>query len=253
MCLNAARPYIMCVIALLLSLGLCSSVYGEEEGKNVLATRLLDRDVHRAGDTVIGEVDDLIVRRSGRVKKMTMEFGGFLDFGDKLVALSFKEVRLDDGKVFVDTARQRLEKMPAYNYYKHRLRPDFSYSVRPYPRPYRTPPMDPGYYSAPRFPAPSQDPLDRVLSPSRFLISSLLDRRLINQDGKMLGRIQDLEIQPASNTVGKIIVFVEHALGKEMHVALPFKPLGFTPYGVVYEGIQPKELKDFQAQGDFEM
>jgi hypothetical protein len=44
--------------------------------------------------------------------------------------------------------------------------------------------------------------------------------------------------------VEKIIISSVEILGKDIHVALPYKPLGFTPYGLIYD-IMPGRLKDF--------
>ena len=54
--------------------------------------------------------ESYIIRRSGRVKEATVEFGGFIDIGDKLVAVAFKKIRTQNGNVALDITEAQLEK-----------------------------------------------------------------------------------------------------------------------------------------------
>ena len=215
---------------------------GLENESLLLASRIIDRDVYDGKQKLIGEVDDIIIRRSGKVKKLTVEFGGFLDIGDKLVALPFKNISLKDGKVAVEATEQELEKRAGIDYFRQGLRPDYYYRPRPYTGRYWYPP--PGPYYGPHMDGPTFDPAEWAFSPARFLASALLNRRLINEEGKALGRIKDLVIDRKNNKVEKIVLSSIHILGEEIYVALPYEPPGFTAYGLVYE-IAPAKLKDF--------
>ena len=62
----------------------------QEGATSILASQIIDHDVIDANQELIGEVDDIIFKRSGKAKTLTVDFGGFLDTGDKLVALPFK-------------------------------------------------------------------------------------------------------------------------------------------------------------------
>lgn len=126
--------------------------------------------IRNEGKRVYLITGDLIIRRSGKAKKLTVEFGGFLDIGDKLVALPF--------------------------------------------------------------------------SPSRFLASAVMNRHIINEEGKRVGRVKDLVINRKNNRVEKIILSSIDILGEDVHVALSYEPLGFTAYGLVYD-ITLHALKDF--------
>ena len=73
-----------------------------------------------------------------------------------------------------------------------------------------------------------------------------MNRRLINEAGQHLGRVHDLLIRRKDNMVENIIVNAYVQDGgqqKEADLALPYMPLGFTAYGLVYD-IEVNELKD---------
>ena len=51
---------------------------------------MIDRDVYDKNDKLIREVEDIIIRRSGKIKKLIIEYGKFLDIADRLVSPNFK-------------------------------------------------------------------------------------------------------------------------------------------------------------------
>jgi len=224
--------------------GFSSGLQAQEEDVYVLASQIIDQDVYDEKNKLIGEVDDIIIRRSGRAKLLTVEFGGFLDIGDKLVALPFKRFSMKNGNVALEVTEQQLEKKPEFDYYPQKLRPDYYYRGRPYAGRYRYSPH--GYYYGPYGPnrpnAP-MEPYEWTFSPSRFLASTVMNRRLINEEGKDIGRVKDLMINRENNTVEKIIISSMDIPGEDVHVALPYQPLGFGAYGLVYD-IMPRKLKD---------
>jgi sporulation protein YlmC with PRC-barrel domain len=218
------------------------SSLGEVGETTILTSRIIDQDVYDGNKKLIGEVDDLIIKRSGRVKRLTVEFGGFLDFGDKLVVLPFKNFNMKNGNIFLQQTEEELKKRPEFDYYRQGLRPGYYYRVRRYAEPYRSPPLG-YYYRQNEINGPPQ-PYEWALSPSRFLASVVMDRRLINEDGMDIGRVKDLLINRETNTIEKIIISSIYILGEDIHVALRYMPLGFTAYGLVYD-IRPGDLKDY--------
>ncbi|MFZ7110281.1 MAG: PRC-barrel domain-containing protein [Desulfatiglandales bacterium] len=231
-----------CLFIILIFVGLSSGAKGEEEESTILASRIIDRDVYDEKQEPIGEVDDIIMRRSGKVKRLSVEFGGFMDIGDRLVSVPFKAIIMKDGKVVLDSTKQQLEKKPELHYYEEGLRPEYYYRPRPFAGTYRYAP--PGYYYGPPAPNLVEETLKWAFSPSRFLASTILNRRLINEEGKSIGRVKDLVINRENHRVEKIVIFSEDILGKDIHVALDYEPLGFTAFGLVYD-IEPGDLKDF--------
>ncbi|MCF8084457.1 MAG: PRC-barrel domain-containing protein [Deltaproteobacteria bacterium] len=227
------------LFATLILVGSPAAIQAEQHKDMVLTSDIIDQDVYDKEQNLIGEVDDLIIRRSGNVKKLTVEFGGFLDLGDKLVALPFGRFNLTDGKVVLDVPEAQLKKKSEYDYYAHGLRPGYYYIARPYPGPY----PDPTYYYGPHTPKPPErEPW--VYSPPRFLASVVMHRNLINEDNKDIGTVMDLLINTKEGKVTKIILSSMDILGKEVHVALPYEPIGFSDYGIVYD-IQKENLKEY--------
>jgi len=217
-----------------------------QEQETLLAGQILDQDVYDANQQLIGEVDDIIIKRSGRAKKLTLEYGGILDIGDRLVAVSFKNFSLKNGGVALEATQSRLDSRPEYNYFRHGLRPEYFYRSRPYGGRYRYPPPPPSSYYPSPIP-PREEPYEWAFSPSRFLASAVMNRRLINEAGQHLGRVDDFLIRRKDSMVEKIIgkAYMQDDGGqqKEADLALPYMPLGFTAYGLVYD-IEVNELKD---------
>jgi len=245
------------IFLIVLLLGFPPGSQAQEGEALVLASQIIDQDVYDENQKLIGEVDDMIIRRSGRVKDLTVEFGGFLDMGDKLVAIAFKSTSMKNGGIALEATEQELEKRQEFNYYESNLRPEYYYRPRPrayggpyyggpyeyrYGRPYRYGPY--GYRPGYSYPGGQEMRYELALSPSRFLASVVMDRRLINEEGKGIGTVEDLIINRKDNNVEKIVLSSLDIMGEDVYVALPYEPLGFTAYGLVYD-ITPKELKDF--------
>ena len=244
----------------LLLLGFPPGSQAQEGEALVLASQIIDQDVYDENQKLIGEVDDMIIRRSGKVKKITVEFGGFLDIADKLVAIAFKNTSMKNGGIALEATEEDLEKWQEFNYYESNLRPEYyyrprsrAYGGRYYGGPYGSPYGRPypysyrgryGYRPGYSYPGAQEMPYEFALSPSRFLASVVMDRRLINEEGKDIGSVEDLIINRKNNDVEKIVLSSLDIMGEDVYVALPYEPMGFTAYGLVYD-ITPKELKDF--------
>ncbi len=209
--------------------------------EEMLARSIVDHDVVNDRGEKIGEVDDLIIRRSGKVKKMTMEVGGFLDLLDKIVAVPFGDVRFpENGDVAVKASVEQLNRMPEYDYFEKGLRPEYYYRSPAYPRsPYYT---RPGYALRPEPVIPPGGPEQWTFSPARYLATVVLDRNVVSKNGRSLGRVQDLVIDEDAQVAAFILSSVRF-LGEDVYVSLPYEPPGFTAYGLVCD-ITLQELKD---------
>jgi sporulation protein YlmC with PRC-barrel domain len=210
---------------------------GTESG--LLAGKVVDRDILNDQGEKIGEVDDLVIRRSGKVKKMTLEVGGFLDAFDKVVGVSFAHVEVKkDGPVSVDASVEELERMPAYDYHEKGLRPEYYYRSRPYTGPPLRVPR--GYYFRPEplYPSPAR----WAHSPSRYLASVVMDRALINLRGRNVAMVEDLVIGEDGG-VRAFVLSAVRTLGEGVYVWVPYRPPGFSAYGLVYD-ITREELKE---------
>ena len=223
--------------------------------KTFLATQMLDKNVYGGEGQKIGEIDDIVVKRNGKINKITIDVGGFLGIGEKVVAYPFDELTFAEGKIVVQATEAELAKRPEYNYYLRGLTRGYYYG--PYP-PYASPAFGPFYGPGygpsygPEWGAKSNLPYQKMkrrhypggmwaYSPARFLVSVVIGRDLINNTGEILGEIIDLVVSEEGQ-VEKIILSAGEILGDDTHVALPYKALGFNYYGVVYP-ITEDELK----------
>ncbi len=219
-------------IVLLTAYPACS--HARENGDLILATRILGIDVFDAKRNLIGEVEDIIVSRGGGIRRFAVEFGGMLDIGDKLVALSPRAFEMTDDGMMIDATEEQLEGLPELDYYAAGLSPEYYYRTTPYAGSYDYPPPD-YYYS---------EPYQWAYSPARFLASVLIHRALSNERGMKLGVVKDLVIDRKNNRIEKIVISPAGAAGEDVYVALPYKPLGFLTSGILYD-IDPENLKNY--------
>ncbi|MCF8131270.1 MAG: PRC-barrel domain-containing protein, partial [Deltaproteobacteria bacterium] len=127
-----------------------------------------------------------------------------------------------------------------FDYYQHGLLPAYYYQGRPYPGGF--PPRK--RYSYTPYPERHVDLYRLSFSPSPYLASVVMDRRLIDEDGREIGQVKDLLIDFKKKQITKIILASIRLLGKDIYVAIPYKPLKFAEQGVVYEEL-PGSLKDY--------
>lgn len=234
----------------------------------VFAGTLLDQDIEDEQGEKVGEVDDLVIKRSGRVKKVTLEVGGFMDIGDKLVAVSYNNFGIAaDGNLKLDASVEQLNKKSEFDYYRQGLQPEYYYSLRS--RRMRGYPPTTGYTEVPRdtYPSPAyrhsrRHPYARgayppsyppgpydygqtnpytgplyyewALSPNRYLASMVVNRGLVTEEGQDLGFVEDLIID-TNKHVEKLIVSSEEYLGEEVYAAIDYEPIKYNPYGIVMD------------------
>jgi sporulation protein YlmC with PRC-barrel domain len=225
-------------VSFLLALSLSSQAAEIEKLREKLPPLVTPREWHRASKIIdhavkndrgeeLGEVDDLIIRRDGKLKKVILQVGGFLEIGDRLVAVSFSSLKIDErGNLLYRITKEQLEKHPVYTYRK-----DHPYGLYYSPYPPRGPSYDlypPGrerYYPYPMEWIP--------FSPDRMAVSHLLGRTLIGYQGEPMGKINDFIIHLEEGKIEKIILSVNEII-KERLVALPFKPLELSIWGIYY-------------------
>ena len=226
----------LCLLATLLPTHVRFAHAGETD--LVLASRVVDALIFsNTGTQIGGEVDDLVIRRNGKIKKITMEVGGFFDLGDKVVAVSPKRAKPVNGKVFIEVSGEQLKNKTDFDYDDRGLQPEYYYRWNPYYRPphLRQPHHDPNWRSPPPQ-RPDRHHGGWARSPSRFLASVVMDRRLINPAGIPIGRVEDLLLDMHEHRVVKLVVSVKEFIkGGDVYLALPYMPLGFTPHGLIYD------------------
>ena len=247
------------VIVINLILGLSFLCWAEEGSDTILASKWIDREVYGKSGDQFGEIDDLVIKRSGKVKTVTVEVGGFLDIGDKLVGVSLSEMQnlmVDgDGKMVLNTTEAQMKKRSEFDYYRRGLRPDYYYRPRP-PTRYGYRAFPPPYYGGrPYGPRgqegyrPEGDPYDWAFSPARYLASAVIDRRIYDESGAYIGRVADLLIDTRDAKVKEIILIAEDIRGEDSRVLIPYEPPGFTAYGIVWD-LSRKEIGSLPDYGD---
>jgi sporulation protein YlmC with PRC-barrel domain len=207
-----------------------------QEGYRV--SRIIDHTVRNDRGEELGEVDDLIMSRNGKIKKVILSVGGFLGVGFRLVAVSFKSLQMGEkGDIVYKITKQQLEYNPGYYY---PLYP-------PYP-PYPRPPYGKPYGRIPeeRRKEEYYYPWTWEYFPERLQISAILNRNVLNEKGEIVGDLYDLIISP-NGKAQEIILSVGEFLGlEEKRVAMPFEPLKITDVGVVYN-VTRRELENRPA------
>lgn len=96
-----------------------STEHVKKSYRRVMGASTLNGDnvVNKAGEDV-GTIDEIMIDTpTGRVAYAVLSFGGFLGMGDKLFAIPWSRLTLDEGrKVFVlDVDRATLEKAPGFD------------------------------------------------------------------------------------------------------------------------------------------
>jgi sporulation protein YlmC with PRC-barrel domain len=233
------------------------------------ASRIIDATVRNNRGEEVGEVDDLIMSRNGKIKKVILAVGGFLGVGDRLVAVPFKSLQISEkGDIVYNITKQELEKHPVFNYRREGLYNYYFPSYPTYTFPYNPPPPAeqeyrggyhyPPYPPYPRYGRPYgpfperrrkgeyEYPWTWEYFPERLLISTILNRAVLNDEGETVGDLDDLIISQKGK-VEQVILSVGGFLGIEAKlVAVPFRPLKVTEFGIVYN-VTAQELKNRPA------
>lgn len=78
---------------------------------------LMGKDVFNDRNEKIGSIDDVFVTTDKHVTYMVIGVGGFLGLGDHPVAVSAKDIKLRDGKLFFPGgSKDELKRMPKFEY-----------------------------------------------------------------------------------------------------------------------------------------
>ena len=79
---------------------------------------ILNRIVLNDKGEEVGEVDDLIIDRNGKVEQIILSVGGFLGMDEKLVAMPFTPLKVTDMGIVYDVGKRELKDRPAFSYGK---------------------------------------------------------------------------------------------------------------------------------------
>lgn len=122
-----------------------------------LASKMIGKSVVGAGNETIGDINDVLVDRTGRLEAAVIGVGGFLGIGEKQVAVPFAALEMtrshEGDKITLRVTKADLEKAPAFKPLQARAArsatPETTGS---------TAPLDPAAPSAKPAPAPAVPP-----------------------------------------------------------------------------------------------
>jgi uncharacterized protein YrrD len=228
---------------------------GKNGPEGLQVRKIVDHVVHNPQGEFLGVIDDLVLKRNGMVKTAILDTGGVADIGEKQIGLPFSSLQItssENGKMDISfkAAKEELKERPAFDYSQKDLETGYYY-IRPYTYGYY--PYGPhgpyirrhrGPYSPPYAgPQPDYWPWPSAYYPNLMLAGVILGRPVIDDRGEQLGSVYDLIISPKGR-VEHIILDLGGVFGPGHLVALPFQPLGFTNWGVLYHGITEKQIQN---------
>lgn len=84
-----------------------------------LASNLIGQSVYNAQDEMVGDINDLVTDRNGKIVAVLIGSGGFLGLGEKDVAMRFEDLKLardenDSIKIVADLTKETLAAAPDY-------------------------------------------------------------------------------------------------------------------------------------------
>jgi sporulation protein YlmC with PRC-barrel domain len=199
---------------------------GQQQGLRV--TQVIDAVVKNDRGEEVGEVDDLIVNRNGKIKQVVLSVGSFLGDGERMVAIPFRSLQITErGNIIYRVTKEQLEKYPKFNY---REETSTEYYYPPSPS-YRLPSNPLQEKTKAKY-----SPWEWEYFPERLRASAILNRTAWNIKGEELGDIDDLLIN-REGKVEEIILAVGGfkflGVGERL-VAIPFRPLKATDLGLIY-------------------
>jgi sporulation protein YlmC with PRC-barrel domain len=81
------------------------------------ASQMVDHAVYNQRGEELGEVDDLIMSRNGKIKKVILLIGEFLQTGKRLVAVPFESLKgSDEGHIVYNATKEQLKRDPRFSY-----------------------------------------------------------------------------------------------------------------------------------------
>jgi sporulation protein YlmC with PRC-barrel domain len=91
----------------------------EQTADDMLASSIIGKPAVNSQDETIGDVNDLVTDRSGKITAALIGVGGFLGIGEKDVAVRFEDLKLnrdenDNVKVTLNISKETLAEAPDY-------------------------------------------------------------------------------------------------------------------------------------------
>ena len=79
------------------------------------ASKVIGADVYDIHNQKIGDVQDLVLDKDGRVAKVVVDVGSFLGMGGKNVAVKMSDIKTDHNRLTLDRTKDQLKQTAAYD------------------------------------------------------------------------------------------------------------------------------------------
>jgi len=91
----------------------------EQKSDDILASTIIGQPAVNSHDEGVGNINDLVIDRSGKILAALVGVGGFLGIGEKDVAVRFEDLKLtrdenDNTKVVLNVSKETLASAPDY-------------------------------------------------------------------------------------------------------------------------------------------
>ncbi len=83
------------------------------------ASNLIGRNIKNSKGKIVGDINDLLFDKNGRLDAVVIGVGGFLELGEKNIAIKFNSIEQKKDKnsktyLYLDVSKKELNKMPEF-------------------------------------------------------------------------------------------------------------------------------------------
>ena len=95
----------------------------QHQKTNIMAENVLDMDIRTTTGENVGEIQDVLFDRTGKIREFLVDVGGFLGIGEKTVSVSTGDLRYNKahGYAIFQGTRSELENKPQVDYSEYRF------------------------------------------------------------------------------------------------------------------------------------
>lgn len=181
---------------------------------HVKADDLVGKNIKNGAGEAVGDIESVIIDKSGKVAAVIVGVGGFLGMGEREVAIDWNDLTVRDNGDIIQTAmnKEQLKALPEYKYEK----PDYRRSAF----------IDPAYLGQRMESATKVEWVDaRGLKASKLLGSNV-----VNTEGDTIGEVEDLVVLDGKTmlilSVGEFLGMGGHDVAIDMDKAKIYQQRG---------------------------
>lgn len=183
--------------------------------------RLIGRNIQNAQNETIGEIDAVMVDRSGKVQSVVVGVGGFLGLGERHVAINWDALSVapNGDRVTLNMTKDQLKALPEYRYADRAYARSVFSSEPGMTRPPVAGTMPPAAGTA------QLPPATTMAMPSQVGLSKLVGLNIRNAANETIGEIKEVMLG-SDGKAKEVIVGVGGFLGMgERYVAISWDQL----------------------------